>query len=255
MTVELFTYNAPGGRRTISFEDLPEAYADASAADAPVFSRGNLLQVWIIDAERCHVQLRDGGRWFDLAESDAAGETAIRQANIPGTVPAAAVLPRSRGLDVLTAADVPALCWRPVPDWVVDRGGYLLRDVVEAMWDRAGDLHLDGAPETAPRGLRHLSYLVGFHAGVMGDGLDWVLDVHTPEQLGAAAEAAAYLGLNSLAELIGRLAASGRDFELAHTLTPAYYALTGPPDAEAIRAAVRRRVAEDPAGWSVGPLT
>jgi hypothetical protein len=266
--IQLRTYNAPGGRRTLDAADLADLYAAADPDARPVFFHsgdptGSLLLVWILDAEHCHVELRYDGRWYDLIESDVLGEVDVCLANIPGTVPRASVVPRGVGLEVLRAAgDLSQMraahTWRPVPAWVVDRGEYLLRDIVEALWDRAGELHMrirfaGVSGEDAPVGLRHLSHLAGFHADAMANGLDWVVDVHTKVQLEAAAAAADYLGLDQIAALISQLAAAGHDFELAQELSEVYWRISGPDgsDASAIREAMRRRIAEAPEEWGL----
>ncbi|WP_238009408.1 hypothetical protein KZZ52_26315 [Dactylosporangium sp. AC04546] len=255
------TYSAPGGQRTVEPGALAEVYAAADPDGRPVFYHGDDLVVWIVDGEHCHVELRAGDGWYDLVEPGVPGEADVVLANIPGTVPRASVLPRERGLEVLRTADDRVRLrtlhsWQPVPWWVVDRGGYLVRDVVEAMHDRAGELHMrirfaGESGDSEPVGLRHLSYLVGFDADTMGDGLDWVVGEHTTAQLEAAGAAASYLGLTEIAELIGRLTASGQDYELAQALNPVYWRLCDADGTDAIRDAVRRRIAEAPAEWGL----
>lgn len=272
--IQLRTYNASGGLRTIGPADLATVYTTMDPdAGAMFFHHAGPtepgLRVWIIDSEHCRVELRDGGRWLDLVESDAtgeyvAGEADVLTACIPGTVPRAAVLPRARGLEVLrVAGDVERLhsayAWRPVPHWVVDRGDYLLRDVVEALTERAADLYMGvrfrGQSDAGePVGLRHLAHLWTFHCATMGGGFGWVLGEYTDPALQAAGAAATYLKLDDIADLISRLAAADRDSDFAETvLNPIYWQLSdsGDGDASAIRDAVRRSLAENPTDWGL----
>ncbi|GAA2626088.1 hypothetical protein [Paractinoplanes durhamensis] len=267
--IQLRTYNASGGLRAIDAADLATAYTTVDPAAGAVFSHeagsaGPGLRVWIIDGERCRVELRDGGRWHDLVASDATGEAGVTTACIPGTVPLAAVLPRAYGLDVLRMAGDgerlrAAYHWRPVPHWVVDRGDYLLRDIVEAMTERAGDLYMrvkfdGGSDADAPVGLRHLAHLWAFHNATMSGGFGWVLDEYSGSELQAAAAAAAYLELEDIADLVRRLATADRDSGSAETvLNPVYWRVsdTGDGDASAIRDAVRRSLTANPADWGL----
>jgi hypothetical protein len=63
---------------------------------------------------------------------------------------------------------------------------------------------VDGVPE-GPVGLVHLAYLMWFHNGAMANGAAWHLQDCTADQVAAFIAAAAYLELDEIAGLIGRL--------------------------------------------------
>ncbi|MBO3744203.1 hypothetical protein [Actinoplanes flavus] len=272
--IQLRTYDSSGGPRTVGPADLTTTYTTMDPDAGAVFfynpgPTGPILRVWIIDDEYCRVELGKRGVWHDLVESDAtggyvSGEAYLRTACISGTVPRAAVLPRARGLEVLrTIDDVERLhtayTWRTVPHWVVDRGNYLLRDIVEALAERAADLYVSvrfrGQPDAdEPVGLRHLAHLWTFHAATMSSGFGWVLEEYTDSALQAAGAAATYLKLDDIADLISRLSATDRDSGFAETvLNPIYWRLSdsGDGDASAIRDAVRDSLTEKPTDWGL----
>jgi hypothetical protein len=78
-----------------------------------------------------------------------------------------------------------------------------------------------------PTGTAHLARLLRFHNAAMSGELGFALEVTPADQLEAVASAADYLDLVDVARLVRRLAADGRDFELAEGLNDAYCQATG----------------------------
>jgi hypothetical protein len=261
--IERRLHNMTQTRRAVPPADLQRDMASTPPDDDPSYTwrderRGVAVVVSVVGASHCQVAMLDGGRWHDLVESDSAEQVWVSLAGIPGVVPRASVVPCRRGLEVLQAVTGDAgfdglrggYRWRPAPDWVGDRRGYLLRDVVEVLWDAALELWerivLEGpAADTGPVGLRHLAHLLGLHHRVVSAGLDGVRAELPPDRLDAAVRAAGYLGLADLPGV------------LHHGDDDAYERLVSPDgeDASAIRAAVQRRldVAPDEFGVSDVP--
>ncbi|GIE78315.1 hypothetical protein Aph02nite_42650 [Actinoplanes philippinensis] len=255
--IQLRNHAGPDNLRTVTPADPAEAYRAADPADCPLFFRGDdpLLQVWIVDDTRCQVVRREGGRWYDLIDSDAAGDVEVLLGGWPSLVPAASVVHRDRGLELLrTTGDLAGCTWRPVPAWVVDRGSSLMRDVVDAHWEQAVDLHWDMMFDDEPGdgvspGLRGLAWLSGIHNKTMADGLHDAVEAHTPEQLDEAVAFATRVGLHEIAALI----TFARTAEPSDEHSEQYWHLSGWPerDAGAVLDAIRRDIADDPAHWGL----
>ena len=111
------------------------------------------------------------------------------------------------------------------------------------VWNAATALGPSGTvgPDV-PTGTAHLARLLRFHNAAMGGGLGFALEVTAADQLEAVASAADYLDLVDVARLVRRLAADGRDFDLAEGLNDAYGEATGETrvgDSEVERAFLR----------------
>ena len=111
------------------------------------------------------------------------------------------------------------------------------------VWNAATALGPSGTvgPDV-PIGTAHLARLLRFHNAAMGGGLDFALEVTPADQLEAVAAAADYLALVDVARLVRRLAADGRDFDLAEGLNEVYCEATGETrvgDSEVERAFLR----------------
>jgi hypothetical protein len=253
--------------------DVQRFLMDADPGDDPSYTwrddeRGVAVVVSVVDADHCQVAALDGGRWHDLVGDDMPGWAWVSLTGLPGVVPLASVLPCRHAVDALETVTIGAgfdqlratARWRPAPAWVDDRRGYLLRDVVEALWDTAHELgyriFTEGpAADTGPIGLRHLARLQGMHNRAMGGGLGAFLEEFPPEWVDAAARAADHLGLAELARLLRHADAADPRLDLT------YEALASPDgdDAGAIRAAVQRRLDICPHEFGVdevpGPAT
>lgn len=251
------THAGPDALRTVTPDDPARAYADADPADRPVFFRGEdpLLQVWILDDDRCHVARRSGGQWFDLIASDAPGDVEIIQGAVPATVPAASLTPRDRGLELLQETGDRTGRWRPVPEWVIHDDFYPDRDFAEAHWQRAVDLSFDlrfgdeSGDDLTP-GLRGLAWLCGIHNATMANGLNDALEGHTPEQVTEAVELATRIGLHDIAALI----TTARTAEPSDDNSRRYADLSRSrkeEDASAILDAVRRDLIDHPGYWGL----
>jgi hypothetical protein len=96
------------------------------------------------------------------------------------------------------------------------------------VWNAATALGPSGTvgPDV-PTGTAQLARLLRFHNAAMGGGLGFALEITPADQLEAVAAAADYLDLVDVARLIRRLAADGRDFDLAEGLNDAYGEATG----------------------------
>ena len=96
------------------------------------------------------------------------------------------------------------------------------------VWNAATALGPSGtvAPDV-PTGTAQLARLLRLHNAAMGGGLGFALEVTPADQLEAVASAADYLDLIEVAPLVRRLAADGRDLDLAEELSHAYYEATG----------------------------
>lgn len=111
------------------------------------------------------------------------------------------------------------------------------------VWNAATALGSSGTvgPDV-PTGTAQLARLLRFHNAAMGGGLSFALEVTPADQLEAVASAADYLALVDVARLVRRLAADGRDFDLAEGLNEAYWEATGETrvgDSEVERAFLR----------------
>ncbi|MEU0558768.1 hypothetical protein [Dactylosporangium sp. NPDC006015] len=240
--------------RAAAAGDVQRILMSADPGDDPSYTwrddeRRVAVVVSVIDADHCQVALLDGGRWHDLVDSDDSTLAWVSLTGTPGVVPLASILPCRFAVDALETVTIGAgfdqlratRRWRPAPAWVGDRRGYLLRDLVEVLWDAAGSLPVDEpAAAAGPLGLRHLALLRRLHDRAMGGGLDAVLAEFPPDRLDAAARAADYLGLPDLRAVL-------RDAD-----DDAYERLASPDgeDAGAIRAAVQRKL--DAAPWEFG---
>ncbi|MGI5183768.1 hypothetical protein ACQEVZ_46695 [Dactylosporangium sp. CA-152071] len=234
--------------------DVQRILMSAEPADDPSYTwrdddRRVAVVVSVIDANHCQVALLDGGRWHDLVDSDEPGLAWVSLTGIPGVVPSASVLPCRFAVDALETVTIGAgfdhlrasRRWRVAPAWVDDRRGYLLRDLVEVLWDAAGALPVDEpAAAAGPVGLRHLARVQRLHNRAMGGGLGAVLAEFPPDRFDAAVRGFAYLGMTDLREVL-------RDAD-----DDAYERLASPDgeDAGAIRAAVQRKL--DTAPWEFG---
>jgi hypothetical protein len=217
--------------------DSPEAGPDSTFRwDGPAHT----VIVVLVGADHCLVMLRAGAVDQFLVEDTP--EASVLLVGVLTAVPAGAVLPRHRGLEVLLgAADLDGLrlahAWRDVPRWnshpLHDRYG----DLVEDLLDRAYAL------QTAePAGLRHLADLMVLHNTVMSGGVDMVR-LDRPERFAEAAAAAAdYFDLQDLAAVIREIH-TAVDSDGSWRIEERYHALSGPfgDDAGTIRAAVARR--------------
>ena len=221
--IRLRHYHARVRQRVVHPADLDAAYAAVDPATEPVFERDGVL-VWVLDPDHCRAERRAGGRDLHLVE---AGTDA---------------LPRTRGLEILRAPGADRR-WPHSPTQRRGAGEYLDRDLVEATLDRALEMAPWAAP-AGPAGLVHLAYLMWFHNGAMANGVAWPLDDCTPGQIAAFAAAATYLGLDEIADLIGRLAPDD-------ALSAEYWRLAGAfgEDASPIRDAVRCKLTEAPGDW------
>jgi hypothetical protein len=217
-------------------------------------------------AAECSIVVRDGGRWYDLMDSDDAEPRWTTIANIAGVIPRGAFLPRSRGLEIARSAvtDGPVALraahqWRPVPSWVVDRGDYQVRDIVEALVDDAhaeimSIVRRESMVQHPPAGVRRLAYLLGVHNKAMADGLDAALEELPPDWWYEAIAACDELGLADVAALLRRLDPDEPDFELSDELFAEYDRLTASREwhgDDAIRSALRRRVGAVPEEYGV----
>ncbi|MEU8421352.1 hypothetical protein AB0C15_10805 [Micromonospora sp. NPDC048835] len=221
--IRLRLYLARERQRIIDPADLEAAYWAVDPATRPVFEHDGVL-VWVSGSGHCQVERRVRGRNLHLVES--------------GTN----VLPRTRGLEILSTPGVDHR-WVHSLDRRWSAGEYLDRDRVEAIVDRALDVEPWAAPE-GPVGVVHLSYLMWFHNGAMANGAAWPLDVCTAEQIAAFAAAATYFEIDEVADLIGRL-------EPDDALSHEYWDLSSPfgEDASLIRDALRCKLVEAPKDW------
>jgi hypothetical protein len=217
-------------------------------------------------AAECSIALRDGDRWYDLMAFDDREPQWTTIANIAGVMPRGALLPRSHGLRIARTAVTDGLdalrtahSWHPVPSWVADRGEYLVRDIAEALLDRAGDEYMAIAGYSAstshpPAGVRRLAHLTGFHNEAMSSGLGSALTETPPESWGEAINACEELGLTDVAALLRRLDPSEPDLGLTTGIYSEYLHLTmasGWHGDDAIRTALRRRVEHAPSEYGV----
>ncbi|MFF5229475.1 hypothetical protein [Dactylosporangium sp. NPDC000521] len=239
--------------------DVQRILMSADPGDDPSYTwrddeRGVAVVVSVIDADHCQVALLDGGRWHDLVDSDDPTLAWVSLTGTPGVVPLASILPCRFAVDALETVTIGAgfdhlratRRWRPAPAWVDDRDGVLLRDLVEVLWNTAGDLWLRVAVEGpaadhGPIGLRHLARMHGLHSRAMAGGLGSVSADFPPDWIDAAVRAGDYLGLTGLRAVL-------RDADDA-----AYDRLASPAgdDGGAIRAAVQRKLDTVPEEFGV----
>ena len=117
-------------------------------------------------------------------------------------------------------------------------------DGLNILWNRAADYGADGdAPEDAPPGVVHLSYLLRVYNSAMSGGLGFAVEVNEEFRLRRAVDTAYYLGLVDLAVLLADLIAHERDGAYAESRDSDLAVLLGRQD-ENIEAAFRAKVAE-----------
>ncbi|MET7426243.1 hypothetical protein [Dactylosporangium sp. NPDC005555] len=244
--------------------DIQRMLAVAEPGDDPSYTwrdedRGVAVVVSVVDANHCQVALLDGGRWHDLVDSDEPGWSWVSLTGMAGVVPRASILPCRHAIDALETVTSgggfdhlrATRRWRPAQAWVDHRRGYLLRDLMEVLWDASGDLWLRIAAEgpaadTGPAGVRHLARVLGVHNRAMGGGAGAVLDEFPPDWLDAAVRGADYLDLTELSALLRGVHADPDAMENATE--------NAAEDADAIRAAVQRRLDTAPEEFGVADV-
>ncbi|WP_436531309.1 hypothetical protein [Actinoplanes sp. HUAS TT8] len=221
--IRLRTYLARERQRVVDPADLESTYFAVDPATKPVFEHEG-VRVWVSGPDECQVEGSSGGRGLHLVES--------------GTN----LLPRARGLEILRAprAGYP---WVHSLDWRWGAGEYLDRDRVGEVFDRASRITPWVAGAEGPVGLLHLAFLLWYHNGAMANGAEWVVSDCTDEQIAVFVAAAIYLGLDEVADLIGRLDPDSDLSDEYDDLSSAF------GDAALIFDAVRCKLVEAPADW------
>ncbi|WP_433606639.1 hypothetical protein ACQP2P_30605 [Dactylosporangium sp. CA-139114] len=119
------------------------------------------------------------------------------------------------------------------------------------LWNCAADYGADGeVPEDAPLGVEHLSHLLRVYNSAMGGGLGFAIQVNEEFRLRRAVDAARYLGLVGLAELLEDLIARYGDGAYAESRDSDLVTILGQRD-EHLEAAFRAKAAESPADFGL----
>ncbi|MBU2669270.1 hypothetical protein KOI35_37740 [Actinoplanes bogorensis] len=135
-----------------------------------------------------------------------------------------------------------------------DRDSYLVRDIAEALLDRAGDELVRMGSGHVPAGVRRLACLLGVHNEAMSSGLGAALTDTSAQRWGEAIRACDELGLSDVAALLRRLDPQQPDVDLTVGLQGEYFRLTSAGTwhgDDAIRSALRRRVEQAPSEYGV----